>query len=217
VLQRDLHALAVPGLLLGHRIITAGDENALREPEAASLSRVADARRASGAARIVARELLARLGYSDAHVPRGTGREPIWPAGIVGSLAHDDELALAAVALQRDFASVGIDVEPARELPADMRELIASPNELRAVADDPLKGKLLFAAKEAVYKACYPLDHEFLEFGDIEVDFANSRAITRTGRTVSLHTCVSSRIVVVALIAAAQAQSRQDDQSTPMR
>jgi 4'-phosphopantetheinyl transferase EntD len=204
VLQRDLDALAVPGLLLGHRIITAGDENALRDAEAASLSaRVADARRASGAARIVARELLMRLGYPDRQVVKGGGGEPIWPAGVVGSLAHDDEVAVAAVALQRDFATVGIDVEPARELPADMRELIASSNELRAIADDPLKRKLLFVAKEAVYKACYPLDRVFLEFSDIEIDLANNRATTRTGRAALLRICASSRIVVVALLAAA--------------
>ena len=203
VLQRDLDALAVPGLLLGHRIITAGDENALRDAEAASLSaRIADARRASGAARIVARELLTRLGFPDAQVRKGDGGEPIWPAGVIGSLAHDDEVAVAAVALQRDFATVGIDVEPARELPADMRELIASPNELRAIADDPLKRKLLFVAKEAAYKAVYPLDRTFLEHHDVEIDLPSRKASVRNGRTVDLRFCVSTHLLALAFIRA---------------
>ena len=68
--------------------------------------------------------------------------------------------------------AVGIDIEPAVPLPPDMLELIATPQELRKIADDPLRGKLLFAAKEAVYKAVYPLDRVFLEFRDIEVDLA---------------------------------------------
>jgi 4'-phosphopantetheinyl transferase EntD len=206
VLQRDLDALAVPGLLLGHRIITPGDENALREAEEASLSsRIADARRASGAARIVARELLARLGFPDAAVIKGDGGAPTWPHGVVGSLGHDDEVAVAAVALQRDFPGIGIDVEPAHALPADMLELVATANERAAIGRDLLKARLLFAAKEAVYKAVYPLDRTFLEFQDIEADLAAGATTTRTGRTASLRICVSSRIVVVALLGASQA------------
>ena len=67
-----------------------------------------------------------------------------------------------------------------------MLELIATPQELRKIADDPLRGKLLFAAKEAVYKAVYPLDRVFLEFHDIEVDLAGRKAVTRAGRAVAL-------------------------------
>jgi 4'-phosphopantetheinyl transferase EntD len=46
--------------------------------------------------------------------------------------------------------------------------------------------KLLFAIKEAVYKATYPLDHEFLEFHDIEVDLTIRRATARAGSTLAL-------------------------------
>jgi len=205
-LQRDIDALALPGLLIGHRVIMAGDETTLRAEEASSFSsRAPAARRASGAARIVARELMARLGYPDAQLPRGAAGAPLWPAGVVGSLAHDDEVAVAAVALAQDFASVGIDVEPARALPTDMRELIASPDELRTIEDDPLKGRLLFVAKEAVYKAAYPLDRTFLEFSDIAVDLAAGKAITSTGPAFSLRSCVSSRIVAVAFLRAPHA------------
>ena len=202
-LQRDLDALAVPGLLIGHRVIAPGDENALRGEEAASLvPRAPAARRASGAARIVARELLARLGHPDAPVPKGAGGEPIWPAGVVGSLAHDDEVAVAAIGLQHDFGSIGIDVEPARDLPAEMLDLVAMPAELRQIGGDLRKARLLFAAKEAVYKAAYRFDQAFLEFPDIEVDLDARTAVTNNGRTVLLRACVSSRIVALALILA---------------
>jgi 4'-phosphopantetheinyl transferase EntD len=202
-LQRDIDALARPGLLIGHRIIAPGDENLLQPEEAASLtSRIPEARRASGAARTVARELLARLGFSDAQVPKGAGGEPVWPAGVVGSLAHDDQIAVAAIGLQRDFGSIGVDVEPARALSPDMFDLVATPDELRRIGRDPLKARLLFAAKEAVYKAAYRPDRTFLEFPDIEIDLAAGKAITRTGRTVSLRYCISSRIVALALLQA---------------
>ena len=199
-LQREINALASPGLLIGHRLISPGDEDALLDEEAGSIaSTVVGARRASGAARIVARELLAQLGHSRALLPKSASGEPIWPAGIAGSLAHDDEVAVAAVGPQRDVGSVGIDVEPAALLPPDMLELIATPQELHKIADDPLRGKLLFAAKEAVYKAVYPLERVFLEFRDIEVDLAGRKAVTRTGRVVALRYCLSPRVVVLAL------------------
>jgi len=199
-LQREINALASPGLLIGHRLISPGDEDALLGEEAASIaSAVVGARRASGAARIVARELLAQLGHPRAPLPRSASGAPVWPAGIAGSLAHDDEVAVAAVGRQRDIGSVGIDVEPAVPLPPDMLELIATPNERRKIADDPLRGKLLFAAKEAVYKAVYPLERVFLEFRDIEVDLAGRTAATRTGRVVELRYSLSPRVVVLAL------------------
>jgi 4'-phosphopantetheinyl transferase EntD len=195
-----MDALALPGLLVGHRLISPGDENALLDEEAASIaSPLVEVRRASGAARIVARQLSAGLGYAQSPVPKGASGEPVWPAGIIGSLAHDDRVAVAVVGMRRDFAGVGIDVEPAMVLPPDMLQLIATPQELRNIDDDPLRGRLFFAAKEAVYKAAYPLDRVFLEFRDIEVDLARRIATTRTGRVLALQSCISSHVVVVAL------------------
>lgn len=200
VLQRDLDALAPPGLLIGHRLISPGDEDALHDDEAASItSPVIAVRRASGAARIVARVLLGQLGYGRVSLLKAASGEPIWPSGVTGSIAHDNQVAVVAVGTLRDFGGVGIDLEPPVPLPPDMLELIATPRELRAIAEDPLREKLLFAAKEAVYKAVYPLDRGFLEFHDIEVDLAARKATTKTGRTVALRYCISSRVVAVAL------------------
>ncbi len=205
-LQSDIESLVVPGLLIGHRLISPGDEDALLDAEAASIaSSVIEARRASGAARIVARGLLAQLGYSDIAVPRGASGEPIWPAGISGSLAHDERVAVAAVGKLSEIGTVGIDVEPAEVLPPEMLELVATPQELRKITADPLRGRLLFAVKEAVYKAVFPRDRAFLEFRDIEVDLAARKAVTRTGHALALRFRISSRVLVVALLAPGQA------------
>ena len=201
VFLRAIDALAVPGLLIGHRVISQGDELALLHEEMASLSFPAIERRlASGAARRVARELMNSMGFAGLPILRSTFGAPVWPAGIVGSMAHDDRIAVAAVGLRRDLDAVGIDIEPAAPLPPDMLELTVTPRERRAIADNPLGAKLLFAIKEAVYKAAYPLDQEFLDFHDIKVDLAGRLATTRAGRTLALHWCVFSHVLVVATV-----------------
>jgi 4'-phosphopantetheinyl transferase EntD len=44
-------------------------------------------------------------------------------------------------------------VEPAEPLPSELLHLVSTPNERMYLAADPFRGRLLFVAKEAVYKA----------------------------------------------------------------
>ena len=80
--------------------------------------------------------------------------------------------------------------------------MVATPQERRSLGDDPYSERLLFAAKEAVYKAVYPLDRIFFEFHDIEVDLAARKAVIRNGREIELRYCVAAHMVVLALIRA---------------
>jgi 4'-phosphopantetheinyl transferase EntD len=200
-LARAIASLAVPGLLVAHRLIQPGDEDALLPEEVASDAALISRRqRASGAARIVARSLLAQLGYNHAAILKHASGAPIWPEGIVGSLAHDDRIAVAAVARTGPLSAVGVDVEPAEALPVDMLSLVATPQEMQSIADDPLHGRVLFAVKEAVYKAVFPLDQRFLEFQDINVDVPRERATISGGRLVAVRHCLSSHIVALAFV-----------------
>jgi 4'-phosphopantetheinyl transferase EntD len=200
-LQHAIDALSSPGILIGHRLISPGDELALLDEERRSIpSNVASVRRASGAARIVGRRLLAQLGYAEFAVPKGLSGAPIWPGGVIGSFAHDDRVAVATAGLCRDVGALGIDVEPPELLPLDMLALVATPQEQLRISDDPYQGRLLFAAKEAVYKAVYPLDHAFLDYQDIQVDIANGKAFVRSGRVLELRFCISAHLVVLALL-----------------
>jgi len=168
------------------RRIAAGDETAFPD-----LGEPLERRRASGAARIAAREALAALGGpADAPLPRAPGRFAIWPEGFVGSLAHDEEIAVAVVARTRDVAALGVDVEPAEPLPEDVAEIVLLPSERRACAADPVLSRAIFAAKEAVYKAINPLDGSPLEYEDIEIDLGAGLARLRDGRTLG---CVIER------------------------
>lgn len=201
-LARALESVALPGVLIGHRLISPDDAGALTVEEDASLpSRLPDARRASGAARIVARELLARMGFALTPLPKAPSGAPIWPSGIVGSLAHDDRIAVAAVARRAATDALGIDVEPAGPLPADLLDVVATARERLVLYRDPGLGRVLFAAKEAVYKAISPLDGVFLEYYDIEIDLAANRAKTRHGRTLIVNTICTAHVVVLARLA----------------
>lgn len=198
-LRDALRSLSRPDLLVDFRRIAAGDELALLDAEARSLSvRSLEGRRASGAARLVARKLLERLGADAVALPKAPNGAPLWPAGFSGSLAHDDHVAIAAVG-RRTAGSIGIDIEPAQFLPAEIFDLVVTAQERRTISEDPFGGRLLFTAKEAAYKAVHPLDGIFLDFHDIEVDLAARQAVTRNGRTVALRFCISTHLVALAL------------------
>lgn len=201
--QSAIDALCFPGIMIGHRLISPGDEHALLPEEApAFASSVVKVRRASGAARIVARQLLARLGYRQCALPKAPSGAPIWPAGVVGSLTHDSRVAVAAVGTSRDVGALGIDVEPAEILPSELLDLVATPQERLKIDDDPYGGRLLFVAKEAVFKAVYPLDQTFLDHHDVQVDFADRKALVRNGRIVELRFCKCAHLVALAFLPA---------------
>src|SRR4051794_40761834 len=119
-LGESLRMLAPLGIIVDHRLITRGDEHALLPEESSAFQRSAvEVRRASGAARIVARALIDQLGRKMAPLPKSPAGPPIWPKGILGSLAHDSRVAVAAVGSPEKLTGVGIDVEPATALPSE--------------------------------------------------------------------------------------------------
>jgi len=109
-------------------------------------------------------------------------------------------VAVAAVGRSRDAGAIGIDIEPAEPLPAELLDMVATPIERLKIADDPYRGRLLFVAKEAVYKAVYPLDQTFLEHHDVEVDLAERKAVVRNGRAVELRFSISTHLVALAFL-----------------
>jgi len=196
-----IRALAPVGVLIGCRRIAVGDEHALRPSERSAFAgSVMAVQRASGAARIVARRLLAQLGHADWPLPKTASGAPNWPAGIVGSLSHGANLAVAAIGMRSRFRTLGIDVEPTEALEPDLVDIVATPWERAAIEHDPYGGRLLFAAKEAVYKAVHPLDRTFLDHHDVEVDLLRQHATVRNGRRVELRICTAGHLVVLAFL-----------------
>jgi 4'-phosphopantetheinyl transferase EntD len=109
-------------------------------------------------------------------------------------------MAVAAVAPVSHIASLGIDVEPAHPLPDDIFALVATGADRIDPVNRHLAGRILFSAKEAVYKAAYPLDREVLGYEDIAVDLNAGTATTKTGRRARLVYCVAPRVVVLAFV-----------------
>jgi 4'-phosphopantetheinyl transferase EntD len=133
---------------------------------------VASRRIEFGTARWCARQALAKLGLPPAPILPGLRGAPGWPAGVVGSMTHCAGYRAAALAHSREVATIGIDAEPHNALPDGVGDVIASHGEQRALAE--LAGtapevswdKLLFSAKEATYKAWFPLTQRWLGFND---------------------------------------------------
>ncbi|GGX45084.1 4'-phosphopantetheinyl transferase family protein [Streptomyces fructofermentans] len=149
---------------------------------------VAKRRREFAVVRGCARRAMEKLGVPAQAVPHGDRGAPRWPAGLVGSMTHCDGYAAAALARTGDLASLGIDAEPHLPLPEYVLEAVALPDEVRRL--DRLTGehpsvhwdRLLFSAKESVYKAWFPLTGKWLDFSEADIDLSMEPGPTPSGR-----------------------------------
>ena len=135
------------------------------------------------AGRCAARQAMSMIGAPAAPVPMGSDRAPCWPVGLVGSITHCSRAALAVIARHGTLRSVGIDLEEVEPLEHDLWDTILTPRE-QEHACDGFAAKRMFCAKEAVYKAQYPLTGRPLSFDDVELAFdgSNFTAYVRAGQ-----------------------------------
>ncbi|WP_328301299.1 4'-phosphopantetheinyl transferase superfamily protein [Streptomyces sp. NBC_00435] len=158
---------------------TFGDAplSSLFPEEAAVVAGAVDVRRREFAtARACARAALGLLGVPPAPLLPGPHGAPRWPDGIVGSMTHCTGYRAAAVARSSDLVSIGLDAEPNEPLPSEgVLGYVALPAERERLArlgvDRPeiCWDRLVFSAKESVYKAWFPLTHTFLDFLECEI------------------------------------------------
>jgi 4'-phosphopantetheinyl transferase EntD len=121
-------------------------------------------------ARRCARQALAALGHPAQPIRSGPHREPLWPAGVAGSITHCAGYRAAAVARTAEVESLGIDAEPNAALPAGVDRQVILPAEAEMLGH--LAGthpgthwdRLLFSAKESIYKTWFPLTGRWLGF-----------------------------------------------------
>ncbi|MFF8970824.1 4'-phosphopantetheinyl transferase [Streptomyces sp. NPDC014995] len=146
------------------------------EEEALLARAVAKRRREFTVVRGCARRAMEKLGVAPQPVLPGERGAPQWPAGLTGSMTHCDGYGAAALVRATDLASLGIDAEPHRPLPEGVQSAIALPAEeerLRGLAADRPEvhwDRLLFSAKESVYKAWFPLTRKWLDFAEADID-----------------------------------------------
>jgi 4'-phosphopantetheinyl transferase EntD len=151
------------------------DDAGLLPGEEASLTRAIPTRRAEFAAgRRAARRA---IGDGTATIAVAADRAPVWPKGILGSIAHDDGLAIVTVA--RAGVGLGVDLTGAEDLPEETRAVIlTAPSETRLTGPE---AKAVFAIKEAIFKALYPRVGDIFDFDAVAVapDFATETFTAR--------------------------------------
>ena len=103
---------------------------------------------------------------------------PLWPPDLVGSITHTQGWTGAVAARtgwRRGVRSLGLDAETASALPPGVIDVVASPREradlerLASTNGTTPWDTVLFGAKEAVYKAWYPLGGVVLAHDAVEV------------------------------------------------
>ncbi|MEU9120993.1 4'-phosphopantetheinyl transferase superfamily protein [Streptomyces sp. NPDC048506] len=126
-----------------------------------------------GTVRGCARAALSRLGIAPGPLLPGTDRAPQWPDGVVGAMTHCTGYRAAAVAPARDVLTVGLDAEPNQPIEdPGVIDLVTLPEEraqlrhLATLEPEICWDRLVFSAKESVYKAWYPLARRWLGFED---------------------------------------------------
>ena len=138
------------------------------------------------AGRFCAHEAMVLANIPAKHIQIGEKGEPIWPSNIVGSITHSHGYAAAAVARKSDILSLGIDAEVDEPLSSKVLRRISNDQEhqwAKTVGGTLVQhpGKVLFSAKEATYKAWYPITHEWLGFKEALINFHDQ------GNTFTVH------------------------------
>ncbi|WLP91151.1 4'-phosphopantetheinyl transferase superfamily protein [Gordonia sp. NB41Y] len=148
--------------------------------EESLISRAVEKRRREfTTARHCARQALGELGIAPVPIMRGERGMPVWPKQVVGSLTHCDGYRAAIVGFSMAVRSVGIDAEPHAALPDGVLDHTSLPAEREVLATRPDTlhwDRLLFCAKEATYKAWFPLTERWLGFEDAHITFEQDTA-----------------------------------------
>ena len=161
------------------------------EEEAVLARAVGKRRREFATARACARDALARLGLPPAPILPGEQGAPQWPQGIAGSITHCSGYRAAAVASARNILTIGVDAESDGALPDGVLDVVSLPAErarlrdLASAAPGTSWDRLLFSAKEATYKAWFPLTRRWLGFEDADITISPADGIFQVRLLVS--------------------------------
>ena len=164
-----------PGVAFAEAFADPPDVMLFPEEEALVAKAVDKRRREFTTARGCARSALAALGFPAAPIMTGEKGAPQWPTGVVGSITHCAGYRAAAVAHVGEVLTIGVDAEPNDVLPDGVLDAISLPGErarlrhLAATAPGTCWDRLLFSAKESVYKAWFPLARRWLGFEDADI------------------------------------------------
>ena len=126
--------------------------------------------------RIYAHSALSRFGLESEPILRNPEtREPCWPDSVWGSITHSAGFAAVAVGLKKEIKGVGIDLESfSRSVDFKIRRHVCVDSELEWLESLPTKQanralRIIFSAKESIFKCLYPRTKTYFSFKDAEV------------------------------------------------
>ena len=128
--------------------------------------------------RICAHGALSRFGLEHEPILRNPeSREPCWPDSIWGSITHSTGFAAVAVGLKKEIKGIGIDLENfSSSIDFQIRRHICVDSELEWLDSLPTQQanralRIIFSAKESIFKCFYPSTKKYLNFKDAAVSF----------------------------------------------
>ena len=172
-LEASVAGLLPAGVSLDVRPV--GDyRDRLNGSEARAVARAVPRRqREFSTGRAAARAALARMGAAGSVILVGAHREPLWPHGFVGSITHEDELCIVVACREEAARGIGVDITSSDPLEVPLRSVVSPegapepPSAGGATSPDPYK--VAFSAKEALYKAIFPLVRRFVGFEEVSI------------------------------------------------
>ena len=133
------------------------------------------------AGRAAAHAAMTALDMPSQPVLMADDRAPIWPEGITGSISHSQTACVAAVGTTSEWAGIGVDLEEAAPLDPLLIVEVCTKAERQWLGQQPvgergLMAKLIFSAKEATYKAQYPVTGRLFGFEGVELSIDRKRS-----------------------------------------
>ena len=169
-------ATLLPRTVASAEAMARADQASLFADERAHIADASARRQAEfTTVRRCAGEALERIGRQRPSLVPGRGGAPLWPMGVLGSMTHCLGRCAAAVTSDSSIAGLGIDLEEGSQSSSDLLDVAVLPSERAAVQKLHRSGpaglweRVIFSAKESVYKAWYPLEGRWLDFEEVRI------------------------------------------------
>lgn len=111
--------------------------------------------------------------FNKTPILQGTKKCPLWPAGYCGSITHSNDYACAATASRNNLQSLGIDLESMpRPISKNAYSWITNDEErtwINETQNIDFYSKLIFSAKESIFKLIYPITKKFFSFDAVSL------------------------------------------------
>ena len=133
--------------------------------------------------RSCAHQALAKFKLEAQPIPRNAEtREPCWPESVRGSITHSGKYVAVAVGMADDFSGIGIDLESlSSKVDFNISRHVCVEQELewlKTLAPEKANQvlRIIFSAKESIFKCLFPISKTHLYFKDATVELDEDNA-----------------------------------------